>query len=170
MKKNKNIGTKKRRQMTLIIISMIVLALFLSGYSMGKEYSSTNIVTNAKIAEPILIVENNPVIEVNGKKEKEYYEFKVKNYRDNGEINQIDLAYHIEILTKTQESISFKLYKNEEEILLENNQTKSMLLASKTIQEDHYRLEILYDKAKNLSQEDILQDVQIKVHSEQSKS
>ena len=169
MKKFNILFKNKKREIMLILLVVIVLALFFSGYSMGKEYSIVNIDTKAQIAEPILIVENNPIIEVNGKKEKEYYEFKVKNYRDNGEITQIDLDYSIEILTKTQESISFKLYKNEEEIPLENNQTKTMKLVSKIKQEDNYRLEILYDKTKNLSQEEILQDVQIKVHSEQTK-
>ena len=35
--------------------------------------------------------------------------------------------------------------------------------------EDEYKLEIKYDKTKNHSLEDIIQDVQIKVHSEQVK-
>ncbi len=169
MKKIKIPFKHKKREITFILLILIVLGLFLSGYSMGKEYSKTNIEAKAKIAEPILIVENNPVIEVNGKKEKEYYEFKVKNYRENGEITQIDLTYYVEILTKEQESISFKLYKNEEEIPLENNQTQTMQLASKIRQQDNYRLEILYDRTKDQSQKEILQDIQIKVHSEQAK-
>ena len=147
----------------------MVLALFFSGYSMGKEYSSTNIETNAKIAEPILIVENNPTIEINGKKQKEYYDFKVKNYKENGEVTQIDLVYNIEILSKAEETISFKLYKNNQEIPLENNKTEDMKLEKEKVQEDCYQLEIIYDKNKSRSVEDILQEVQIKVHSEQMK-
>ena len=38
------------------------------------------------------------------------------------------------------------------------------------LQEDTYKLEIKYDKTKNHSIEDIIQNVQIKVHSEQLKS
>ena len=148
----------------------MVLVLFFSGYSMGKEHSHTKIETNAKIAEPILIVENNPVIEINGKKEKEYYNFKVKNHKENGEITQIDLQYNIEIITKTEESISFKLYKEGQEIPLENNKTENVKLTKDKIQEDEYRLEIIYDKNKNNTTKDILQKVQIKVHSEQLKS
>lgn len=159
----------KKRELTLILVSFMVLALFFSGYSMGKEFSSTSIETNAKIAEPILIVENNPIVEVNGKKQKEYYQFKVKNYKENGEVTQIDLAYHIEILSKTEKTISFKLYKNNEEIPLENNKTADMKLQKENPQEDCYQLEIIYDKTKNQSIEDIKQEVQIKVHSEQMK-
>ncbi len=136
---------------------------------MGKEYSNTKIETNAKIAEPILIVENNPIIEINGKKEKEYYKFKVKNHKENGEITQIDLQYNIEIITQTEESISFKLYKEGEEIPLENNKTGNIKLTKEKIQEDEYQLEIIYDKTKSKDNKDILQEIQIKVHSEQLK-
>lgn len=169
MKKTKTPLKNKKRELTLILVSFMILALFFSGYSMGKEYSSTNVETNAKIAEPILTVENNPIIEVNGKKQKEYYDFKVKNYRENGEITQIDLDYNIEILTKTEKTISFKLYKDNQEIPLENNKTANMKLEKEKVQEDCYKLEIIYDKTKSSSIEDIIQDVQIKIHSEQIK-
>ncbi len=136
---------------------------------MAKAYQNTNIQTNVKIAEPILIVKNNPVIEVNGKNEKEYYNFTVKNCKENGDISQIELEYYVEIIKNTEEAISFKLYKNNEEIPMENNRTSNILLKRGEIQEDNYKLEITYDKNKNHSIEDIIQDVQIKVHSEQIK-
>lgn len=170
MKKVKIQLKNRKKELILMLVSVVIIALFFSGYSMGKEYSDTKIETNAKIAEPILIVENNPMIEINGKKEKEYYNFKVKNYKENGEITQIDLQYNIEIITKTEESISFKLYKQGEEIPLENNKTENVKLTKDKIQEDEYRLEIIYDKNKSNSTKDILQEVQIKVHSEQLKS
>ncbi len=169
MKKARIPLKNKKRELTLILVSVIVLALFFSGYSMGKEYSSTSIEAKAKIAEPILMVENNPIVEINGKKQREYYGFKVKNYRENGEMTQIDLLYNIEILSKPDKAISFKLYKDKQEISLENNKTADIKLGKEKRQEDCYQLEIIYDKSKNQSSEDILQDVQIKVHSEQMK-
>ncbi len=169
MRKIKNPLKIKKREATLILISIMIIILFFSGYSMGKAYSNTSIYTNAKIAEPILVVENNPPIEVNGKKQKEYYNFKVKNYNENGEITQVDLNYYIEILTKTEEAISFKLYKDEQEIPLNNNKTDTIKMEKGGVQEHNYRLEINYDKSKNTSINDIIQDVQIKVHSEQMK-
>lgn len=155
--------------MTLVLVSIMVLLLFFSGYSMGKEYSSSNLVTKAKIAEPILVVENNPIIEIEGSKQREYQNFKVKNYRENGETTQIDLQYYIEILSPIEEAISFKLYKENQEIPLENNKTSNIKLEKGNKQEDDYQLEILYDKTLNTMPKDILQDVQIKVHSEQLK-
>lgn len=170
MKKIKSPFKNKRRGITLTLVSIMILVLFFSGYSFGKGYSHTNIETIAKIAEPILIVENSPTIEVNGRKEREYYNFKVKNYKETGEITQIDLEYNIEILSQTEEAISFKLYKDNQEIPLEGNKTDNMRLEKENIQEDCYQLEIIYDKTKNYSIEDIIQDVQIKVHSEQMKA
>ncbi len=147
----------------------MVLALFFSGSSMGKQFSSTNIETSSKIAEPIITVENSPVIKIDGKKEREYYNFKIKNYKEDGEVTQIDLVYHLEILFQTDKAISFKLYKDNEEISLENNKTTDMKLKKQIGQEDDYQLEIIYDKTKNCSSDDMIQDVQIKVHSEQVK-
>lgn len=160
----------KKRELTILTISIMVLILFFSGYSMGKGYSKTNIESKAEIAKPILIVDNNPVIEINGRKQKEYYDFNVKNYEENGEITQVDLEYYIEILSEVKESISFKIYKNGEEIPLTDNKTENMKLGKEVEQQDNYKLEIIYDKTKNKSIEDIIQDVQIKVHSEQMKS
>ena len=93
----------------------------------------------------------------------------MKNYRETGEITQIAMQYCIEIITQTQEAISFKLYKNGEEIPLENNKTKNIRLDKGKVQEDCYQLEIQYDKNKNKETEDIRQEVQLKVHSEQLK-
>lgn len=136
---------------------------------MGKEHSSVNIDTNARIAEPIVVVENSDPLEINGKNQEEYYNFKVKNYRKTGEITQIAMQYWIEIITQTEEAISFKLYKNGEEIPLENNKTENIRLDKGKTQEDCYQLKITYDKTKNKEAKDIRQEVQLKVHSEQLK-
>ena len=120
------------------------------------------------IAKPVLEVENNPEITITASNEKNTYDFKVKNYNSNEEITQIDLLYTIEILTKTDERISFRLYKNDKEIPLENNKTKEMLLTKNEKKEDNYKLEILYNREENI-QKDIFQDIQIKVHSAQRK-
>lgn len=170
MKKVKNLLKTKKREITLVLVSIMVLTLFFSGCTMGKEFSSTNIKANTKIAEPILIVENSPFIEISGKKEKEYYDFKVKNYKENGQVTQIDLEYNIEILSPKEEAISFKLYKDKQEMVLEDNTTSNIKLEREKKQEDSYQLEIIYDKNKNSSSHDIIQDVQIKVHSEQLKA
>ncbi len=169
MKYLKNPLKHKKKEMIFIPVMVLLIALFFSGYSMGKESSNTKVEANSKIAEPILTVENDPTIEIDGKNREEQYHFKVKNYRENGETTQIDLMYHIEILTQTNQAISFKLYKEGQEIPLENNKTQTMKMPKKQIQEDKYQLKIIYDKTQKSSLEEILQDIQIKVHSEQMK-
>lgn len=158
-----------KRTVILILLCILIIVLFFSGYSMGKEYSNTIVETKARIAKPILIVENSPVVELNGKKQREYYDFKVKNYQENEEITGVDLTYNIEILSPKEKAISFKLYKDMQEIPLKNNKTDNMKLQKDNKQEDCYQLAIIYDKTQNYSINDILQDVQIKVHSEQEK-
>ena len=93
----------KKHKKTILII-MIIIILFFSGYSLGKSYQNIKLQANGKIAEPILVVENNPTIEMNGENEKEYYDFKVKNSTKDGKINETELEYYIEILTKDSKS------------------------------------------------------------------
>ena len=161
-------GKIQKREVVVLIIIMMVITLLISGYSMGKGVSETKVNSNTGIAKPILEVENNPEITITTTSKKSTYDFKVKNYNTNDEITQIDLLYTVEILTKTDESISFKLYKNEKEVPLENNKSQEMLLTKNEKKEDKYKLEILYNEEKAQSR-DIFQDIQIKVHSEQRK-
>lgn len=155
----------------LLFLLFIILIIFLfSKTSLGKQMSNTKINTNSEIAKPILIVENNPAIDITNKNNKGYYDFKIKNYNELGEINEIELRYNIEILNEENKAIKFKLYKGEEELLLEKNKTKDMIIKKNEKQEENYKLEITYDKNLVNSLEDIIQNVQIKVHSEQLKS
>ena len=155
----------------LLFLLFIILIIFLfSKNSLGKQMSNTKINTNSEIVKPILIVENNPAIDITNKNNKGYYDFKIKNYNELDEINEIELRYNIEILNEENKAIKFKLYKGEEELLLEKNKTKDMLIKKNEKQEENYKLEIIYDKNLVNSLEDIIQNVQIKVHSEQLKS
>lgn len=155
----------------LLFLLFIILIIFLfSKNSLGKQMSNIKINTNSEIAKPILIVENNPAIDITNKNNKGYYDFKIKNYNELGEINEIELRYNIEILNEENKAIKFKLYKGEEELLLEKNKTKDMIIKKNEKQEENYKLEIIYDKNLVSSLEDIIQNVQIKVHSEQLKS
>lgn len=161
-------GKMRKREVVILLIVTLIISFFISGYSMGKGVSQTKVNTEAQIAKPILEVENNPDITITKNNNKGTYDFKVKNYNMNEEITQIDLLYTIEILTKTQDEISFKLYKNDKEVSLEENKSQEMLLTKNEKQEDNYKLEILYNNSSGL-EKDIFQDVQIKVHTEQRK-
>lgn len=162
--------TINKKYILLFLLFIILIIFLFSRNSFGKQMSNTKINTNSEIVKPILIVENNPAIDITNKNNKGYYDFKIKNYNELDEINEIELRYNIEILNEENKAINFKLYKGEEELLLEKNKTKDMIIKKNEKQEENYRLEITYDKNLVNSLEDIIQNVQIKVHSEQLKS
>lgn len=159
-----------KKYIFLFLLFIILIIFLFSKNSLGKQMSNTRINTNSEIAKPILIVENNPAIDITNKNNKGYYDFKIKNYNELEEINEVELRYNIEILNEENKAINFKLYKGEEELLLEKNKTKDMIIKKNEKQEENYKLEIIYDKNLVNSLEDIIQNVQIKVHSEQLKS
>ena len=57
MEKKKIIKFKKR-DFTAIIIIIITMLLFFSGYSLGKAYQSTTLQASGEIAEPIFLSKN----------------------------------------------------------------------------------------------------------------
>ena len=159
----------KKREITLICVTIMVMILFFSGCSIGKAISSTQIKSNGAVAKPILVVENNPEINITSKQKEGNYTFYVKNYNEVGEITQVDMKYYVQILNKEDDAISIKLLKNNKEISIENNQTEEFTLKKKEMQQDEYKIQIKYDKEKSTSIEDIMQKIEIKVHSEQAK-
>ena len=80
------------------------------------------------------------------------------------------MNYTIEILSKLDNGISIKIYKDGEELELENKKTKLLQLGKNQKEEHNYKLEIIYDEEKSTTIQDIIEDLQIKIHSEQKKS
>ena len=155
----------KRREITLIIIFSMVLIFFFSGFSIGKEFSKTNIEGKTEIAEPILKVESDETIEMKHLEDTGIYQFKVKNYDETGKVNQVDLEYYIEIISNTDEAINFALFKGNEEITLNDNKTGKIKLTKEEKQAHSYRLEITYDNTKGELGKDISENVEVKIHS-----
>lgn len=156
----------KKRKLSIIISLISIVILFFSGYSIGKEFQRINLTTEAEVAKPILKVDNSPTIEIEKIDETYYYNFIVKNYDETGNVTQIDLEYDIEIISDKNSIISYKLYKEEKEINFENNKTEKFLLSKNNKQEHHYKIQILCNKT---DVQEIMNDIQIKVHSEQKK-
>lgn len=167
LKKEKN----RNRKQELLLIGMILIIgiTFFSGVSVGKAVYNTNIKNNTQIAKPILEVEKGSEIIITEENKKGEYTFKVKNYNQAEEISQVDLTYYIEILENDLEnSIQYELYNQNEKIELKENKTREMSFHKDLKEEQNYTLIVTYDASKNTI-EDIMQDIQIKVHSEQLK-
>ena len=162
---------KKNRKQQIMIICIILLIgiTFFSGVSIGKAVHNTSIKINTEIAKPILEVEKASEIIITEENNTGEYHFTVKNYNDAEEISQVDLQYYIEILDDNiDNAIEYKLYKDNEKLELQDNKTQKMMLSKDTKDEQSYTLKVEYHADKNTI-EDIIDEIQIKVHSEQLK-
>ena len=162
------------RNITYITILFIVILLLLTGYSLGKSLSTVMLNYKAEIAEPILEVRSNPAIDITDTSTEGSYTFYVRNYNEKGKISETDIQYTIEIQDtineKLKSTMNYELYKNGEKVELENQKTNIMELSHKNLQEDTYILQIKYNKNASRYQKDMLDKIQIKVHSQQTKN
>lgn len=161
---------RSKKQEILIICSILIIGItFFSGVSVGKAVYNTKIKNNTQIAKPVLEVEKGSEIIITEDNKKGEYTFTVKNYNQAEEISQVDLTYYIEILeNELDDSIQYELYKDNEQLQLKENRTEEMTFHKDLKEEQQYILKVTYDDSKNTI-EDIMQDIQIKVHSEQLK-
>ena len=133
------------------------------GRVVGEGFK-TKINVNSGVAIPIIKLEGEQKLIINNNQGNKVYNLAVKNYDENEQITQVELEYYIEIISKKNDDINFKIYKEEKELNINNNKTEKFLLTKENKQRDNYKIEILLNKKIS---EDILQNVEIKVYSEQ---
>ena len=153
-----------KKEIIKIILVAFVLTIILSTISLGKYFNKTKINVNSGVAIPIIKLEGEQKLIINNNQENKVYNLAVKNYDKNEQITQVELEYYIEIISKKNDDINFKIYKEEKELNINNNKTEKFLLTKENKQRDNYKIEILLNKKIS---EDILQNVEIKVYSEQ---
>lgn len=168
-KEEKNNGKNTKIITGMFIIFIIILLLF-SGYSMAKVLEDVMVKGKAEIAEPILVVENNPSIDITAEKNYGEYTFKIKNYDQNNLITQTDLKYYIEILSNSDSAVKFELYQGENKIDLKDNKTEFIQISKDAKEEREYKIKIEYDKNIDTSIKDLLEKIQVRVHTEQVKA
>ena len=153
-----------KKEIIKIILVAFVLTIILSTISLGKYFNKTKINVNSGVAIPIIKLEGEQKLIINNNQENKVYNLAVKNYDKNEQITQVELEYYIEIISKKNDDINFKIYKEEKELNINNNKTEKFLLTKENKKRDNYKIEILLNKKIS---EDILQNVEIKVYSEQ---
>lgn len=153
-----------KKEIIKIIVVAFVLTIILSTISLGKYFNKTKINVNSGVAIPIIKLEGEQKLIINNNQENKVYNLAVKNYDENEQITQVELEYYIEIISKKNDDINFKIYKEEKELNINNNKTEKFLLTKESKQRDNYKIEILLNKKIS---EEILQNVEIKVYSEQ---
>lgn len=153
-----------KKEIIKIIVVAFVLTIILSTISLGKYFNKTKINMNSGVAIPIIKLEGEQKLIINNNQENKVYNLAVKNYDENEQITQVELEYYIEIISKRNDDINFKIYKEEKELNINNNKTEKFLLTKENKQQDNYKIEILLNKKMS---ENILQNIEIKVCSEQ---
>ena len=153
-----------KKEIIKIIVVAFVLTIILSTISLGKYFNKTKINVNSGVAIPIIKLEGEQKLIINKNQENKVYNLAVKNYDENEQITQVELEYYIEIISKRNDDINFKIYKEEKELNINNNKTEKFLLTKENKQQDNYKIEILLNKKMS---ENILQNIEIKVCSEQ---
>lgn len=168
--KDENLNQKNSRFATLTLIVFIIILLLFCGYSMAKVIEDVILKSRTAIAEPILLIENNPQIDITELNNYGEYAFKVKNYNEQNKVTETDLKYYIEILSNTDDSVKIELYQNENKINLKNNKTDYIQISKDRKEEREYKIKITYDKNKSNTIGDIMEKIQVKVHTEQMKA
>ena len=145
--------------MTIILTTPIVLA----------KYNTLEILKGStEIAKPIFEVHGTESSKISAINNIGYYDFSIKNFNETG-VREISFLYTIEIVANIDDSIKFELYNENQKIELQNLKTEQLSIEANKNIEQKYKLKIIYDKSLGEKGKDILQEVQIKVHSEQVK-
>ena len=156
------------RFLTAGLIIFIIILLMFCGYSMAKAIEEVVIKGNAQVAEPILVVENNPAIDITETQNSGEYTFKIKNYNEQDKITETDLKYYIEIISDADDSVKIELYQQENQIKLNNNKTEFIKISKNQKEEIEYKIKITYNDTNSFK--DIIGKIQVKVHTEQEKA
>lgn len=162
---------KKRNHRILItIIIIFIISLLFVGYTFAKSIESVMIKTTSQIAEPILVIENDPSLDITAIENEATYNFTIKNYNENDKMTDIKLRYYIEILSNVDETIDMRLYEQEKEIQLNENKTQYIEVSNKEKEEKQYKIKVRYDQSKSEAVSEIIEKIQVRVHTEQVKA
>lgn len=167
-KRRGNLHIKNKNLIIVIILITIIMTVLCTRVAFSKYKTSIKFNKNLEIATPIFIVEGTETSKISAINNIGYYEFVIKNYNET-QVSETGFLYTIEIISNTDESIKFELYKDDEQVELENLKTSNLTINGNEQIEQKYKLKVTYDKNLGTNGKDILEDIQIKVHSEQEK-
>lgn len=144
-----------------VIFIIIIAIIIFSKNSLGKYLKKVKLESNNEIIEPVISIENEETIIINSINNKTYY-FKIKNYNNEGKVSELDIEYYINI--SSIKDVLLKVYKNNEEIRIDNGNTDIYSLNKDTKQEDAYQIEIIF---LDDSTKEIFDEVKMKIYFEQ---
>lgn len=145
-----------------IIFSILFLVIIFFIFKFNKKYIN-NYSIHSQIAKPIFLVENNSpsIIDINNLK-SEYF-FTVKNYQDE-QMSDIPFLYNIEFSNIEDSNVILHIYKDSEELLIQNNRTPDIILKNSEKEIHTFKLIVEYANIVNKNFEN---NINLKVFSEQ---
>lgn len=144
-----------------IILIIIITIIIFAKNSFGKYFTRFQLESNNEITEPVISIENDETININSINNKTY-NFKIKNYNNEGKVSELNIEYYINI--SSIKDVSLKVYKNNDEIKLNNGNTDKYSLDKNTKQEDVYKIEIVF---LDDSDKEIFEEINMKIYFEQ---
>lgn len=145
---------------------MVTIIILFAPTVYAKYITIEKISTLFNIATPVFIVEGEEAIPISENNNIGYYEFSIKNFNETT-VSATDFYYTIEVIVNTEIELDFELYRDENLIQLENLKSEKLLINGNEKVEQKYKLKVIYDGSEEEKNQDVIGDVQIKIHSEQ---
>lgn len=158
---------KRKHKLLITVLIILIISILFVGYTFAKSMESVMLKATSQIAEPILVVENDPSLDITAINNKGTYNFTIKNYNENNKTTDVKLRYYIEVLSNVDKSVDIKLYEDEKEIELHNNKTEYIEVSNKEKEDKQYQIKVRYEQSEAESISEIMEKIQVKVHSEQ---
>lgn len=153
---------KKSKDFLIVIIFLVILfTTFIVSFSFAKYITVVNGKIFGNIAKPVIELRGEESFIITSTAPQTLYEFEVRNYDENDNINEVKMQYYIEIISDNN-TILFQLYNGNEKIELESKKTKLINISKENKEVHKYRLNIIYNSS-NL--ENIKDNIEIKIHS-----
>lgn len=157
----------KRKKLSMAIGIIITFGIF--SYSLACYMQQVKETSQVGILKPIMEVRGEQSILISGIEPINTYHFSVRNYNEQGLVNEAQMDYQIEIICPVEEGMQIQLWEGENQVLLENNKTTFITLENRQKEEKNYTLQVAYQKEQNLQKDDIEENIEIKIHSIQRK-
>lgn len=159
------INIKKQKRIFTTIATIVLI--FSAPISYAKYIKTETLNAKQEIATPILEIEEGETIQIDKTNNIGYYEFSIKNFNEE-KMSETGFLYTIEIISNIGEEVQFELYNGEKNVPLQNLKTEELSISGNEKEEQKYKLKITYNNTEKVKEESI-EEIQIKVHSEQEK-
>lgn len=156
---------KRKNNILFWVIFFVVLFLFLwVSSSFAKFATKISGKAGVGIASPIMEVVTEQSMLITANKPENSCYFEVRNYNTQGQMNEVEMEYYIEIIGLEDKEVSFTLYEGEKEVSMKEFVSEKRKLGIRQKENHVYQLKIIYQK-EEMNLKDLNQKVEIKVHS-----